>query len=305
MRTAPATHRCSLTTPGQCRACGRNSSPRVSLTSGLTGFQLPQKQEHLCFSLPGSFWSQIQLCLVRARSCAPTFLSWAGPTPGRPPCSCLAQLSSPPHLSSSAARNRGFANALPQGWLSLLSRHRQPSAGDRVTLCPCDPTLSLTSPPCRVLSSQQHMRLAAGSPWPPRPTPPQETREQSSSLALPLCPEEKGWQSLCLLRLCSWCQHKTPGGTPAHTFSPGREVESHDYRQTPPSKRSRNKATALPVRTTVTEVNIPERFVSRASKLSQELTERILHPSGSGWQEHFPLGPHIFSVFASPQKHHL
>lgn len=135
--------------------------------------------------------------------------------------------------------------------------------------------------------------------------PPQETREQSSSLALPLCPEEKGWQSLCLLRLCSWCQHKTPGGTPAHTFSPGREVESHDYRQTPPSKRSRNKATALPVRTTVTEVNIPERFVSRASKLSQELTERILHPSGSGWQEHFPLGPHIFSVFASPQKHHL
>lgn len=56
--------------------------------------------------------------------------------------------------------------------------------------------------------------------------------------------------------------------TSAHVDTePGMEVESHVYIQTLPSKRSHSKATALPVRTAVVKENIPERFVSRASKL--------------------------------------
>ena len=205
-------------------ASGTQKERLTLIPPDLSPHRLPgclRRRTHLSFCPPCSVWPQIHLCLGWAHS---ILLAPNPSVPGLGSCfpelgSSLAWPSSALHLHPSMARNKGFTDTLHQGWLSLatnslLSRQRQPTAGDKDTLRPNYSTFSLTSPPALgVLKSQQRKRLAAGSPWLPI-TPRLHRSRVPHWPFLSSLPKSEG--RLHLIQLYSWCQPRAHPG-PQHT----------------------------------------------------------------------------------------
>lgn len=201
-------------TPAQTAApslmqCGiwhrRNASRWFHLTSVLTDFLAASEGEHICPSVllapsgPTSICAWVGLLLFRAGKLHGLALICPPPTP----------------LDGQKQGVHGYpAPGLAQPC------HQRPSlqtetanAGDKDTLRPNYSTFSLTSPPTLgVLKSQQHKRLAAGSPWLPT-TPRLHGSTVPHWTFLSSLPKSEG--RLHLIQLYCWCQPRAHPG-PRH-----------------------------------------------------------------------------------------
>lgn len=210
-------------------------------------------------------------------------------------------------------------DTLHQAWLSLdtnslLSRTRQPNAGDKDTLSPGSSTSSLNSPPPgpAVTAARKAYRwlfMATSHP--------QAAQEQTSSWPFPPPsgePKAGPW-SCCL---CSWCQHRTHSGKPAHIWTLHQVLHmqalsplgrwNSRMMADPAFKKEPQRSHGPSCENSHGGSEHSRKFCLLGLCLLPEAftgTERILHPSGPGWQEPFPLGPHTPVVFAAPQNYHL